>query len=123
MARTGGLFFADLMGRAGGDDIRVYERDAEGATYGWGLVFSDVALSFVREIAPEVYDSITRGQVVFDDMEIKNTECREPGTQAWSPSDLVRLRLPAPQRPGESCGNPEAGPGPGGGVRTAASRV
>ena len=65
-----GLFFAYLMGRAGGHDIRVYERDAEGATYGWGLVFSDVALSFVREIAPEVYDSITRGQVVFDDMEI-----------------------------------------------------
>ena len=66
-----GLFFAYLMGRAdNGHDIRVYERDPEGATYGWGLVFSDVALSFVREIAPEVYDSITRGQVVFDDMAI-----------------------------------------------------
>ena len=66
-----GLFFAYLMGRAGaGHDIRVYERDPEGATYGWGLVFSDVALSFVRDIAPEVYDSITCGQVVFDDMAI-----------------------------------------------------
>ncbi len=40
-----GLFFAYLMGRAdAGHDIRVYERDPEGATYGWGLVFSDVAL-------------------------------------------------------------------------------
>jgi 2-polyprenyl-6-methoxyphenol hydroxylase-like FAD-dependent oxidoreductase len=66
-----GLFFAYLMGRAdAGHDIQVYERDPEGATYGWGLVFSDVALSFVREIAPEVYDSVTRGQVVFDDLEI-----------------------------------------------------
>ena len=66
-----GLFFAYLMGRtAAGHDIRVYERDLEDATYGWGLVFSDVALSFVREISPEVYESITRGQVVFDDMEI-----------------------------------------------------
>ena len=66
-----GLFFAYLMGRAeSGHDIRVYERDPEGATYGWGLVFSDVALAFVREIAPEVYDSITAGQVVFNDMEI-----------------------------------------------------
>jgi len=66
-----GLFFAYLMGRTdAGHDIHVYERDHEGATYGWGLVFSDVALSFVREIAPEVYDSTTRGQVVFDDMEI-----------------------------------------------------
>ena len=66
-----GLFFAYLMARAdSGHDVRVYERDPEGATYGWGLVFSDVALAFVREIAPEVYDSITSGQVVFDDMEI-----------------------------------------------------
>jgi len=66
-----GLFFAYLMARQGsGHEVRLYERDPEGATYGWGLVFSDVALSFVREIAPEVYDSITRGQVVFDDMEI-----------------------------------------------------
>ena len=66
-----GLFFAYLMGRANaGHEIHVYERDREGATYGWGLVFSEVALSFVREVAPEVYDSTTRGQVVFDDMEI-----------------------------------------------------
>jgi anthraniloyl-CoA monooxygenase len=66
-----GLFYAYLMGRADrGHDIEVFERDSEGATYGWGLVFSDVALSFVREIAPEVYASMTRGQVVFNDMEI-----------------------------------------------------
>lgn len=66
-----GLFFAYLMGRANaGHDVRVYERDPKGATYGWGLVFSDVALSFVREVAPEVYDSVTAGQVVFGDMEI-----------------------------------------------------
>lgn len=66
-----GLFFAYLMARAeSSHDIRVYERDPEGATYGWGLVFSDIALAFVREIAPDVYDSITSGQVVFDDMEI-----------------------------------------------------
>ena len=66
-----GLFFAYLMGRAdAGHDIRVYERDPEGATYGWGLVFSDVALSFVRELAPELYESMTHNQVVFDTMAI-----------------------------------------------------
>ena len=66
-----GLFFASLMGRAdSGHDIRVYERDPEGATYGWGLVFSDVALSFVREIAPELSESMTHNQVVFDAMAI-----------------------------------------------------
>src|SRR5689334_13436264 len=66
-----GLFFAYLMARAGaGHDVRVYERDAEDATYGWGLVFSDVALSFVRDAAPELYESMTRGQIVFDLMAI-----------------------------------------------------
>ena len=66
-----GLFFAYLMGRADArHDIRVYERDPESATYGWGLVFSDVALSFVRDIAPELYESMTRDQVVFDAMAI-----------------------------------------------------
>ena len=44
-------------------EIRVIERDPEDATYGWGVVFSDVALSFVRDIAPEVYGSIARDAV------------------------------------------------------------
>jgi anthraniloyl-CoA monooxygenase len=66
-----GLFFAYLMGRAStGNDIRVFERNPEGATYGWGLVFSDVALAFVRDIAPELHESITGSQVVFDAMAI-----------------------------------------------------
>ena len=54
-----GLFYAYLMKR--GDpahDIRVYERDPESATYGWGVVFSDVALAFVRELAPDLYESV-----------------------------------------------------------------
>ena len=51
-----GLFFAYLMKRDDPrHDVAVYERDPEHATYGRGLVFSDFALSFVRNIAPEVY--------------------------------------------------------------------
>jgi len=66
-----GLFYAYLMKRDDPrHDIRVYERDAENATYGWGVVFSDVALSFVRDIASELYDAITRNQVVFDEMAV-----------------------------------------------------
>jgi 2-polyprenyl-6-methoxyphenol hydroxylase-like FAD-dependent oxidoreductase len=71
-----GLFFAYLMQRErianGGapHDIRIFERDREDATYGWGVVFSDVALAFVRDIAPEVYDAITRTQEVFDEMAV-----------------------------------------------------
>jgi anthraniloyl-CoA monooxygenase len=66
-----GLFYAYLMKRDDArHDIRVYERDPEHATYGWGVVFSDVALSFVRDIASELYDAITRTQVVFDEMAV-----------------------------------------------------
>ncbi len=66
-----GLFYAYLMKR--GDpahDIRVYERDPESATYGWGVVLSDVALAFVRELAPDLYESMTRNQEVFDEMAV-----------------------------------------------------
>lgn len=66
-----GLFYVYLMKRDDPrHDIRVYERDRQNATYGWGVVFSDVALSFVRDIAPELYDAITRDQVVFDEMAV-----------------------------------------------------
>ena len=71
-----GLFYAYLMQRdriACGQpphDIRIVERDAEDATYGWGVVFSDVALAFVRDIAPELYDAMTAKQEVFDEMAV-----------------------------------------------------
>jgi 2-polyprenyl-6-methoxyphenol hydroxylase-like FAD-dependent oxidoreductase len=66
-----GLFYAYLMKRDDpSHDIRVFERDPEHATYGWGVVFSDVALAFVREIAPELYESMTHNQEVFDEMAV-----------------------------------------------------
>ena len=66
-----GLFYAYLMKRADPrHEIRVVERDPEGATYGWGVVFSDVALAFVRDIAPELYASMTARQEVHDDMAV-----------------------------------------------------
>ncbi|MDP9013013.1 MAG: FAD-dependent monooxygenase [Pseudomonadota bacterium] len=61
-----GLFFAYLMKHHNPDhDVRVYERNPEHATYGWGLVFSDFALSFVHNVAPAVYAALTRNEVVF----------------------------------------------------------
>jgi len=51
-------------------DVTVIERNPRDATYGWGVVFSDVALAFVREIAPELYESMTRNQEVHDDMAV-----------------------------------------------------
>lgn len=66
-----GLFFAYLMKRDDpSHDVVVFERDPEHATYGWGVVFSDVALAFVRDIAPELYDAMTAKQEVFDEMAV-----------------------------------------------------
>src|SRR6266511_176603 len=66
-----GLFFAYLLKRHDASHrIRVVERDPAEATYGWGVVFSDVALAFVRDAAPALYDAMTRDQEVHDDMRI-----------------------------------------------------
>lgn len=74
-----GLFYAYLMKRDDAShDVRVYERDPEDATYGWGVVFSDVALAFVKDIAPELYDSMTRNQEVFDEMAVVHQNHRVP---------------------------------------------
>jgi 2-polyprenyl-6-methoxyphenol hydroxylase-like FAD-dependent oxidoreductase len=65
------LFFAYLMKRHDpAHRVRVVERDPAEATYGWGVVFTDIALAFVRDLAPALYDAITRGQEVHDSMRI-----------------------------------------------------
>lgn len=66
-----GLLFALLMKRHDAShDIRIIERDAAGATYGWGVVFSDVALAFVRDVAADLHASLTDGQEVHPAMQI-----------------------------------------------------
>lgn len=66
-----GLFFAYLMKRQEpAHRIRVVERDPAEATYGWGVVFTDIALAFVRDVAPELYAAMTRNQEVHDAMRI-----------------------------------------------------
>jgi 2-polyprenyl-6-methoxyphenol hydroxylase-like FAD-dependent oxidoreductase len=66
-----GLFFASLMKRHDpSHEVRIVERDPEGATYGWGVVLSDVALNFVKDVEPALHAALTEGQVVFDRMRI-----------------------------------------------------
>jgi 2-polyprenyl-6-methoxyphenol hydroxylase-like FAD-dependent oxidoreductase len=66
-----GLFFAYLMQRHdAGHRIRIVERDPADATYGWGVVFTDIALTFVRDVAPELHAAITRNQEIHDAMRI-----------------------------------------------------
>lgn len=66
-----GLFFAYLLKRHDPSHrIRIVERDPEDATYGFGVVFTDIALAFVRDAARELYDAITDGQEIHDAMRI-----------------------------------------------------
>jgi len=51
-----GLYFALLMKKADpAYQITIVEQNPAGATYGWGVVFSSRALSFLKESDPESY--------------------------------------------------------------------
>jgi 2-polyprenyl-6-methoxyphenol hydroxylase-like FAD-dependent oxidoreductase len=59
-AGPAGLYFAYLARRAHPDwRIRVLEQNPPDATFGFGVVFSDKALEFLRADDPQMYDTIT----------------------------------------------------------------
>ena len=54
-----GLYLAYLIKRRRPDaDITVVEQNPAGATFGFGVVFSDRALEFLREDDPETFAAI-----------------------------------------------------------------
>ena len=66
-----GLLFAMLMKKHDpGHEVTVFEQNPAGATYGWGVVFSDVALGFIRDMDPGFFAEFTRNHARCDRMEI-----------------------------------------------------
>jgi 2-polyprenyl-6-methoxyphenol hydroxylase-like FAD-dependent oxidoreductase len=50
--------------------VRVLEQNPEGATYGWGVVFSERALGFLAEAEPESYHDLAARLEVWSDQAI-----------------------------------------------------
>ncbi|MBL0420710.1 FAD-dependent monooxygenase [Ramlibacter sp. AW1] len=72
-----GLYFALLAKkRDPGHEITVFEQNPADATYGWGVVFSDVGLHFLREADPEFFAEFTAHHERCDYMEIVHRDTR-----------------------------------------------
>lgn len=70
-AGPAGLYFSLLQKKHDPSlDIRIYEQNPRDATYGWGVVFSDIGLGFLKEADPEFFEEFTRGHERCDYMEI-----------------------------------------------------
>ena len=67
----GGLYFAALWkGRHSRDDVRLFEQNPADATWGFGVVFSDRALEFLREDDPETVDLVAPHMEAWQDIAI-----------------------------------------------------
>jgi anthraniloyl-CoA monooxygenase len=88
-----GLYFGLLAKKRHPDyRVRVYERNAADATYGWGVVFSDVGLAFLREADPEFFAEFTEGHERCGYMEIVHRG-RHVQIQGNHFSRTARIRL------------------------------
>ncbi|MDX1436796.1 MAG: FAD-dependent monooxygenase [Anaerolineales bacterium] len=67
----GGLYAALLLKKANPEfDIQVVERNPAGATYGWGVVFSDRTITTFREADFVTYEKITQEFVSWTDIDV-----------------------------------------------------
>lgn len=66
-----GLYFSILMKRRRPSwDITVFERDAPGDTFGWGIVFSDRTFAYLRESDEPTYGRISSQCAIWDNVDI-----------------------------------------------------
>ena len=70
-AGPAGLYFSLLAKKHDPrHEITVYEQNPQGATYGWGVVFSDIGLAFLREADPDFFGRFVAHHERCDYMEI-----------------------------------------------------
>ena len=67
----GGLYAALLLKKGHPNwTVRVYERNPRGATFGWGVVFSDRTLEALREADLPTFEQITESFVLWDAIDV-----------------------------------------------------
>jgi len=78
-AGPAGLYFASLMKRSHPEhDIVMYERNPRHATWGFGVVFSDRALEFLRADDEVMYHYLTPHMESWDNLTIVHNDTRIP---------------------------------------------
>jgi 2-polyprenyl-6-methoxyphenol hydroxylase-like FAD-dependent oxidoreductase len=70
-AGPAGLYFSYLFKkRSPACELRIVEQNAAGSTFGFGVVFSEKALEFLRGDDPQTYDAITPHMEVWTDLTV-----------------------------------------------------
>ncbi len=89
----GGLYFSLLLAQARPDArIEVFEKNPRGATYGWGVVFSDRTLASFREADAVTYEQIVDAFATWDVIEVRyKDDTVRCGGQGFS--GMARRRL------------------------------
>ncbi|HEY2186092.1 MAG TPA: NAD(P)-binding protein [Xanthobacteraceae bacterium] len=97
-AGPAGLYFSYLLKRQQPEvDIRVFEQNAPDATFGFGVVFSDRALEFLRDDDPDTYDLVTPRMESWSDivLDVEHDSDLLKESDVLKDSDLAApLRLP-----------------------------
>jgi anthraniloyl-CoA monooxygenase len=92
-AGPAGLYLAILMRKLDrGADVRVLERNAPDATFGFGVVFSEETLGALRDADPETHLEITDTFARWDRIDIR-FQGRELSSRGHSFSAIARKRL------------------------------
>ncbi|MBV8031353.1 MAG: FAD-dependent monooxygenase [Betaproteobacteria bacterium] len=95
-AGPAGLYLSYLLKRRDrAADVRVFEQNPAGATFGFGVVFSDRALEFLREDDPETYAAITPAMESWSDitLDLEGKVVRIDGVGFSAVGRLELLRL------------------------------
>ncbi|HZH90910.1 MAG TPA: FAD-dependent monooxygenase [Pyrinomonadaceae bacterium] len=88
-----GLYFALLMKKHDpSHEVTVLERNAPGDTFGWGVVFSDKTLSYLRDTDEETYSEITRSFATWDNVDVVHRDERVT-IRGNKFSGIARLKL------------------------------